>query len=85
MGGDEFVLIYLNEDYDKFVNICEELRIRISLMKIYYENQQVGINISIGTKCGIVQNANEFENLLQLADEQLYKAKNNGKNIVFKG
>lgn len=84
-GGDEFVLISIDNDYDGFVELCETIREKISTNEIDYENQKIKINISIGTKNGCINNINDFDDLLQLADSQLYKAKNAGKNRVLKG
>ncbi len=83
-GGEEFIMIapdYI--EYSDFINILEKLRIRISKTKFEIENKQkIDLTISIGAS--IVNECENIEDAIALADVNLYKAKETGRNKVVK-
>lgn len=79
-GGDEFIILFSSIDKKEFVQKLENIRNHIHSINL--EKQDIKISISIG---GI--SYEEFKNLtfsdmFKLADNNLYKAKKNGKNKV---
>lgn len=75
-GGEEFMVIYSNTDIEKAKYISDRIRKSI---EIFSFSEGVKITISGGVK----QYAGEdISELIHLADVNLYKAKNNGKNQI---
>ena len=79
-GGEEFVIITSNNiKYNDFVIMLEKLRIRISKYKFKIENKKtINITTSIGSTCS--DNYEVIEETVKVADDNLYKAKNSGRN-----
>ncbi len=74
-GGDEFVLVVFNLEKPALAVLLEKLKSAFRIKN----NKLSSITISIGA----VLTANKelsCQDLIQLADEQLYNAKNSGKN-----
>ena len=59
-----------------------KLCLMIEDSKLPYENEMVGIRISIGVSEMITDHINTYKELYEKADEQLYKAKEAGKGCV---
>jgi len=79
-GGEEFIVV-LNglKDINIAQNLAEKLRQKINEIDI----DEVGnFSCSFGVSCGFIKNSSDVENLLNKADEALYKAKREGKNRV---
>ncbi|WP_163580853.1 GGDEF domain-containing protein [Gracilibacillus saliphilus] len=79
IGGDEFVFIsdYVNKDYTK--KVAESLLKNIN-HSIYFKDQAITIRGSIGISIGRLHN--NFELLLDEADQALQVAKQQGKNQI---
>ena len=81
-GGDEYVVILPTQDrraaLEKLSNVHRELSIASFL-------QSEGLEIKITASCGIAsypQDATDKKDLLQLADQALYRSKEQGKNSI---
>ena len=79
-GGEEFVLLFPETDRDTTATICNKILQSIENQVWRLGNDEVRITVSIGA----ADNAEcrNAEELLERADERLYKAKNAGKNQV---
>lgn len=80
-GGEEFLLVYEKGDMDAFLVHLEELRKTIQELRFSFdENKQVTMSF------GVAQDENlSGDELIKLADNRLYIAKENGRNqIVYK-
>ncbi|MBU3112229.1 GGDEF domain-containing protein [Clostridium lacusfryxellense] len=81
-GGDEFVVILkgitLKEGEIKAEQILETVRD----LNIYNDGTRIPITISIGVTDNITCSAIYFNDLFNVADLRLYKAKNSGRNRV---
>jgi len=75
-GGEEFIVILKNSDYDNGIELAERLRKRVE------ESDFNGINVTISIGVSKFENEKEFEKAIKKADEALYEAKNNGRNQV---
>ncbi|MBU2925167.1 GGDEF domain-containing protein [Colwellia sp. 4_MG-2023] len=81
VGGEEFLIIFSNTDYDTGMKIAEKIRCAVSEMKLKDENQELKITMSLGVT--IAHTYSEIESKLKEADEKLYQAKNSGRNCIF--
>lgn len=79
-GGDEFILVLNRASFDVAKTIAEKIRFNIEKARLYYENNEIHVTVSIGiTRL----HEKEFENALLKADRALYAAKRNQKNQVY--
>lgn len=76
MGGDEFLLIFNNIPYDIFSKKLNTITQQVRAMKLL-EFPELTLSISIG---GVYGNGTKNE-LLELADQSLYKAKQNRGSV----
>ena len=81
IGGEEFAILLPSTGIELGNNIAERIRVAIESLKIAFENEKLTITTSIG----LVEsndNMTSFEQMLQVADGYLNKAKNQGRNKV---
>jgi len=79
-GGEEFTLLMLNCNQGQSLQIAQRIREDIESMKIYYEDTgHIPVTCSIGVSSG--KNL-EMGQMIQAADEAVYKAKSAGRNCV---
>ncbi|AVM23118.1 GGDEF domain-containing protein [Bacillus pumilus] len=82
IGGEEFAVLLPNCTVEKTWQIAERLRKKISDQPIYLQN---GMSIHITVSLGCAYSAGTSANINQLpimADQELYKAKQSGRNQV---
>ncbi len=81
-GGDEFVILLLEAEPNKATRVAERLRARIAAHDFAVGPQGTAkLTASIGIAC-CPTHSMEKEQLLQLADDCMYKSKRSGKNKV---
>ncbi|MCC3860489.1 PleD family two-component system response regulator [Pseudemcibacter aquimaris] len=82
-GGEEFVVVMPETDADFAMFIAERVRKKISEepFKISGSEEPINVTVSIGVSI-VSDDCNTKEELLKQADEGLYKAKENGRNMV---
>ncbi len=81
-GGDEFVILLLEIDSQRSLEVAERIRQRIASFPFEtLEKQGVGLTCSIGIAC-CPEHARDKETLLNLADESMYQSKRGGKDRV---
>ncbi|RBP59108.1 diguanylate cyclase (GGDEF)-like protein [Alkalibaculum bacchi] len=76
-GGEEFVIILLTQIPTNASQIAERIRHAISSLRFHYD---VSITVSIGVTASRFEDT--IEDILDRADQCLYKAKLNGRNQV---
>ncbi|MDD3842960.1 MAG: diguanylate cyclase [Candidatus Izemoplasmatales bacterium] len=85
-GGEEFVVLMPDADNLMAVDLAEKIKSSVrELGLVYYDNFESAskyLSISIGVACEELSNLDCCETLIRLADENLYRAKKQGKNIV---
>jgi len=74
MGGEEFGVLLPNTNSDGAFSIAEKIREEVQ--------KSVGITVSLGVACVFPKIGESSYNLLKLADTNLYKAKEMGRNRV---
>ncbi len=81
-GGEEFIMISPYDiEYDRFVGVLERLRKSVENRKFKIEDNQE-INLTISAGAAKIEDYSNLEVAVSKADENLYKAKNEGRNRV---
>lgn len=82
-GGEEFALLLRETDQEKAIILAERLRYTVENIHFNYQNNRLKSTISLGiatyTPSG---NINNPQQLISIADQYLYQAKNTGRNRV---
>ena len=81
-GGEEFVVIAPQTDMKSAAVFGERLRRKIADEAFPYEDQPLIVTVSIGVAETLSDSIECEEQLIKLADERLYQAKENGRNRV---
>lgn len=84
-GGEEFIYYAEGLEYDQALQLGNLIRNEVQKLSIKYtsDNMSNVVTISVGGVFGKLSSFKKISNLIQIADEELYKAKNMGKNIAF--
>lgn len=79
-GGDEFAVLLNGDSYDKWQEIAENLRVLLS-EGIVTDSFSANITISIGGVGSTELACPTIQEMLEIADKRLYRAKSNGRNL----
>jgi len=79
-GGEEFLCVLPGAGLDDASKIAERIRIMVMNSHIEYEKQDIKVTVSIGAVTYPRENIDNSDQLIKLADEALYDAKNTGRN-----
>ena len=79
-GGEEFLTILYNNDIQKTALLADQIRKDIEGKIIDFEGKKISVTVSMGIACS--SESSIYQDLLNKADERLYKAKENGRNQV---
>ncbi len=84
-GGEEFVCILPNTEKKGAIKVAERLRTAIEELNIEHNFSSVAnhVTISLGVNSVIPSLESSIENFIKEADDNLYKAKKNGRNLVY--
>jgi len=80
-GGEEFIVLLNNPSKNAFYNVAE--KVRKSVENAFCDDYAV--TVSVGGAFGCLSELNcekDFQNLIKLADNNLYESKKNGRNRV---
>lgn len=80
-GGEEFVAILPQTKLDGAMILAERLRKCVSAQPVRFGDVEIPVSISLGV-AEMMSDTPSYERLLQMADEALYKSKENGRNRV---
>lgn len=81
IGGEEFVAVLPDVDGKTACRIADELRRAINELTILHAGQKIPVSVSIGVSDASGEGA-ALDRLMQMADEALYSAKQQGRNQV---
>ena len=81
-GGEEFIVLLPYIALTTGLNKAESLRQIIQETTIKLEQQTLSITASIGV-VEYTQELNTLKKLIEVADQHLYRAKSQGRNLVF--
>jgi len=79
-GGEEILIITPGAEMKQSITIFERIRKTIGDTKMLNEQMDLFVTASIGISSFSKENSNK--NLIQIADEALYQAKENGRNQI---
>lgn len=79
-GGEEFCIVLKNVSNEDAVKFFVNLRASIANCKVQLKKEHIKFTISIGV--AFSRSDYRLDELLELADEALYRAKENGRNRV---
>ncbi len=79
-GGEEFLILLKNIDYNMAKTIAERIRVQIEKTNIIYNDIFLNITMTFGVASST--QTNNYNSLFKLADERLYEGKRSGKNKV---
>lgn len=80
-GGEEFFILLKNYDLESSRNICEKILNDIRELEIFYDDNKIKVTMTFGVAEFSVQN-NDLEQVLKIADNNLYKGKKSTKNCI---
>ena len=81
LGGEEFVALLPNTEYDEAFEVAQRVRERIETAT-WRAAEISELTVSVGVSTYKQENYNDFKALLKAADEHLLQAKNAGRNKV---
>ncbi|WP_054309908.1 GGDEF domain-containing protein [Mesorhizobium sp. 1M-11] len=81
VGGEEFCVILPNVDLKMAVKFAEHIRMKTEEKKVAWVNEQIAVTVSVGVAY-TAKGEENFNTLLERADQALYKAKTGGRNRV---
>ena len=83
-GGEEFVVVLPNTDIQGAASIAELIRAEVHGLQIIHPKSAVSeyVTLSLGVACCIPEPMSQPETLIAIADEYLYRAKNQGRDRV---
>jgi len=83
-GGEEFAIILPGVNEIKVADLAEQLRQKIWDLNIPHNSSDTAdrVTISVGAATFIINKVRSNDQIIKIADDALYKAKNNGRNRV---
>jgi diguanylate cyclase (GGDEF)-like protein len=81
-GGEEFSLLLTRTDLEEAVQVAERVRLITSAEPVAYEDQLISVTVSIGLSSTYCRPDRTPLELISIADDRLYHAKESGRNQV---
>jgi len=79
-GGEEFLILLINENRKTVLDFLNELRKDIMNSPVQHDNTSIPVTVSIGV--AFCETDDTIATLVGRADQAVYKAKNNGRNRI---
>jgi diguanylate cyclase (GGDEF)-like protein len=81
-GGEEFGVILPETSLEGAASFAERIRKKVESSYIQEGDKKLKVTLSIGVSCVSVTKCNKTSDLIEAADQALYKAKEEGRNQV---
>lgn len=82
-GGEEFIIVLYDTDTEVAKELCQNIQKNIKSTSFEYKGEDIdNITMSFGVSTIIPKNNDSSEGLIRLADKALYKAKENGRDMI---
>ncbi|MDX1352130.1 MAG: GGDEF domain-containing protein [Thiomicrorhabdus sp.] len=82
IGGEEFVIVLPQTDYDNALKLAENLRKKVESFSLKVKGESKPLKITISAGVATYKMGEAIEKLIERADKALYKAKKTGRNKV---
>jgi diguanylate cyclase (GGDEF)-like protein/PAS domain S-box-containing protein len=84
IGGEEFAVVLKNTSLEEAKMAAEKFREIVARRKVIYGGHEISLTISIGVAAlrGSTKDISNIGDILNMADDALYKAKASGRNSV---
>ncbi len=82
IGGEEFAIILPMTTSCAAIKLAEEVREQVASAKVVFDGQSISCTVSVGVATCVPSPHNSSKVLFKTADENLYKAKTDGRNKV---
>ncbi len=79
-GGEEFVMLLINTDIEQARTIAE--RVRSSIENYNFSDLAPALNVTVSIGLANFKQFNSIQETLMCADNRMYQAKENGRNMV---
>ena len=81
-GGEEFVAILPDSSLKEAVFVADRIRLAVQGTRFNGQLAKLGLTVSLGVACFSQEHSPSVDAFIKLADDALYRAKNNGRNRV---
>ena len=83
-GGEEFVTLLYESDKEGALVTAERIRAKVESLQIPHQSSQISpyVTVSLGMATFVPSDGSAPDHLINMADQMLYRAKNNGRNRV---
>ena len=81
-GGEEFALVLVESNHEQAVEVAERIRATVAQLPFSFESLPIRVTLSVGVATTNGETPITATDLLKQADDNLYRAKNAGRNRV---
>jgi len=83
-GGEEFVTLLYESDKEGALVTAERIRAKVESLRIPHQSSQISpyVTVSLGMATFVPSEGSAPDHLINMADQKLYRAKENGRNRV---
>ena len=81
-GGEEFALVLVESNHEQAVEVAERIRATVAQLPFSFESLPIRVTLSAGVATTNGETPITATDLLKQADDNLYRAKNAGRNRV---
>lgn len=81
-GGEEFGLVLSDTNSHDAFSLSDRIRKKVEAFDFHIENQNINITVSMGVLLKTPEDSISVNEMIQKADQSLYKAKEGGRNKV---
>jgi len=83
-GGEEFVTILYESDKEGALSTAERIRAKVESLRIPHQSSPISpyVTVSLGMATFVPSEGSAPDHLINMADQKLYRAKENGRNRV---
>jgi diguanylate cyclase (GGDEF)-like protein len=79
-GGEEFLIVVPTSDVAGLMGLAERIRKAVESKPVHTEAGEIAITASFGVAASTESDPHDAQDLLRLADDALYRAKQHGRN-----